>query len=93
MIDYNFIVDVFQRYSKHLEDVIESINSYMANYDKQEIQLKKLVEFKPSAYQKRLEEVQQKKVEADIKLSLLIPRMAKMATQIEEIKQAYKIEI
>ena len=86
-IDYEFAMDMFRRYSNHLEDVIESVNSNISNYGHQLTELERVVEKYPERYMKRLEEISFKKVEAQKKLDLLQPRMKKVADQIEEFKK------
>ena len=86
-IDYEFAMDMFSRYSKHLEDVIESINTNIFNYGSQVAELERIAEKYPERYMKRLEEVSAKKAEAQKKLDVLLPRMKKMADQIEEFKK------
>ena len=88
-IDYQFVVEVFQRYSNHLVDVVESIQTYQSNYKRQEEELIRLADYKPEVYQKELDKLREKGKQADIKLSYLTPRLTKMAEQIEEIKKLY----
>ncbi|MFH1827703.1 MAG: hypothetical protein ABH824_00415 [Nanoarchaeota archaeon] len=86
-INYKFALEIFTRYSEHLQNTLTSIDTYINNYDKQETELKRLASFKPKIYQKEYEKIQKKRKEADIKLSHIVPRMQKLAEQIEELKK------
>lgn len=80
-----FAVDMFQRYTKHLEDVVQSIEFNIENYKKREVEMVRLANYKPEVYQKELDKIREKIKEADLKLSFIVPRIAKMAEQIEEM--------
>lgn len=85
MIDYSFAVDMFKRYSKHLQDVVTSIETMIGNYDKQIAELEKL----PAAkYGNRLKEVEGKRTEAYKKLAQICPNIEKMYEQMNEIQSA-----
>ncbi len=86
-IDTNFVVEIYTRYTKHLLDVVDSIKRNVKQYERQEEELIRLVEYKPQTYQKALDEVREKIRQADIKLSHLIPRLEKMSEQIEIINK------
>ena len=86
-IDYGFIADSLERYAKHLQDVRRAIEGNLHNYETQEAELKRLVSFKPQTYTVRYEEIQEKKKEADIKLSHVVPRLDKIYEQLEEIRK------
>lgn len=85
-VDYNFAVDMFTRYSKHLQGAIESVQTLMSSYDRQLVELKRLADERPSVYLKELERITAKQSEGQKKLEVMIPRMKKMAEQIEEFK-------
>ena len=79
MIDYKFIGLMFQKYSKHLQDVITSIETLIDNYDRQLIELNKLNSKK---YGWRIKELENKKTEAFKKLGQVCPNMEKMTEQV-----------
>ena len=74
-IDYAFAVDMFKRYSKHLGDVVVSIETMIGSYDRQIAELQKLPH---SKYGGRLKEIEEKKAEAYKKLAQICPNMEKM---------------
>ena len=41
-IDYVFAIEMFKRYSKHLQDVVTSIETMIGNYDREIESLEKL---------------------------------------------------
>lgn len=86
-MDKEFLAEMLERYYKHLETVVTAINGNIKNYEKSINELTRLAEFKPGVYQKQLDEMKQKVVEADIKLSHVVPRMEKMLEQLEILKQ------
>jgi len=47
----------------------------------------RLADYKPEVYQKELDKIREKIKEADLKLSFIVPRVAKMAEQIEEMSK------
>lgn len=77
---------MFTRYSEHLQNVLNSIETNIDKYDREEEKLKRLVGFKPEKYQRDYDKLQKKKKEADIKLSYIVPRMEKLAGEIEKLK-------
>ena len=80
-IDYEFAVDMFKRYSKHLQDVVTSIETMIGNYDRQIIELEKLPKFK-----NRLAEITEKRTEAYKKLAHICPNIEKMYEQLAEFQ-------
>ena len=86
MIDYNFVQLMFTKYSKHLQDVIESILTLVDSYDRQLNELRKLDQKK---YGNRVKELEEKKTEAFKKLAHISPNIDKMANHIQEIQQKF----
>ena len=84
MIDYSFAVVMFKRYSKHLQDVVTSIETMIGNYDKQIAELEKLPKDK---YGNRLKEVESKRTEAYKKLAHVCPNIEKMYEQMDELQK------
>jgi chaperonin cofactor prefoldin len=84
MIDYEFIELMFKKYSKHLQDVVNSIETLIDGYDKQLTSLYKLPKEKYGNYIKELEN---KKAEAFKKLADISPNMEKMSKQLDEIQE------
>ncbi len=82
-IDYDFVALMFKKYSKHLQDVVTSIESMIGNYDKQIESLKKLDQKKYGNY---LKELEGKKAEAFKKLSDVCPNIDKMYQQLDIIQ-------
>jgi len=85
MLDYKFIELMFVKYSKHLQDVVASIETLVDNYDKQIIPLQKIND--PSKYGGRIKELEAKKAEAFKKLSDVCPNIEKMRQQLSEIQE------
>ena len=83
MLDYNFIELMFKKYSKHLQDVVTSIETLINTYDRQLSELNKM----PQKYRERIRELEGKKTEAFVKLNAICPNMDKMAEQLQEIQQ------
>lgn len=86
-MDKEFLAEMLERYYKHLETVVLAINGNIKNYEKSIEELTRLVKYKPETYQKRLDEMNKKVIEADIKLSHLVPRMEKIQEQLEILKK------
>ena len=84
-IDYAFIIEIYARYIKHLNSIIESIGFNQATYARQLEELERLVKFKPHIYRHEIEKVKEKIKEADIKLSHIVPRVEKLIEQSEKI--------
>lgn len=82
-IDYGFVQLMFTKYSKHLGDVVASIESMIKNYDHQLVSLRKLDTKKYGGYIKELEG---KKAEAFKKLADVSPNIEKMAQHLDEIQ-------
>lgn len=82
-----FLAEMLERYYKHLETVVTAINGNVKNYEKSKLELTRLALFKSGVYSKPLEEVDRKIIEADIKLSHIVPRMEKIQEQLEILKQ------
>ena len=85
-IDYNFVKLMFTKYSKHLQDVVESIETLINNYDRQLNELNKLDSKK---YGWRVRELEEKKAEAFKKLSAVCPNIEKMTEQMNEIQTMF----
>lgn len=88
-LDYKFIVDMFSRYSKHLQDVTTSIDTLVDSYDRQLNELHKLDTKK---YGWRIKELEKKKAEAFKKLSHICPNIQKMNEQMNEIQKEFIIK-
>lgn len=82
-IDYGFVQLMFTKYSKHLQDVVASIETMIDNYDRQLISLQKLDQKK---YGWHVRELEAKKAEAFKKLSDVSPNIEKMAQHLDEIQ-------
>jgi SMC interacting uncharacterized protein involved in chromosome segregation len=88
MIDYKFVELMFTKYSKHLQDVVTSIETMIGNYDRQIQSLEKADIKKYGWYIKKLEN---KKAEAFKKLSQVCPNIEKMTEQLNEIQSQFNI--
>ena len=86
MIDYNFVKLMFTKYSKHLQDVITSIETLVDSYDRQLNELRKLDQKK---YGWRVKELENKKSEAFKKLGDICPNIEKMAKTMDEIQDKF----
>ncbi len=75
-IDYEFISQMLTKYYKHLQSVEKSIESAIEDYDRQINSLQNLPKYK-----NRLVELEDKKTEAFIKLSSIVPNMNKINEQ------------
>lgn len=75
---------MFTKYSKHLQDVVTSIETLVDSYDRQINELKSLDQKK---YGWRVKELEEKKTEAFIKLKNVCPNIDKMTEHIQEIQQ------
>ena len=84
MIDYKFVELMFKKYSKHLQDVVTSIETNIDGYDRQLTECRKLDQKKYSWRVKLLEE---KKTEAFKKLAHICPNMDKMAEQLQNMQE------
>jgi SMC interacting uncharacterized protein involved in chromosome segregation len=82
-IDYNFIGLTFKKYSKHLIDVVESIESLIDGYDRQ---LNSLYKLDCKKYGSYIKELENKKSEAFKKLSDICPNIKKMKEQLQDIQ-------
>lgn len=82
-LDLEFIGESLFKYLEHLMSVQGAVNSLMESYKKNETELTRLAEFKPETYTKPLEEIKRKIVEADIKLSHIVPRIKKINEQLD----------
>ena len=87
IIDYEFIIEMLQKYAVHLNGVKASIEKNQESYKHQLTELYRLVQFKPNVYGSRLGEVQDKMKESDLKLSYVVPNIAKINEQVEELKK------
>lgn len=87
MIDYKFVELMFTKYSKHLQGVVVSIESFIDNYDKQLNELEKLDRKK---YGWRIKELENKKTEAFKKLSDICPNIEKMTNELNKIQSEFK---
>jgi hypothetical protein len=83
MIDYNFVQLMFTKYSKHLQDVVTSIETMIREYDRQ---LESLAKLDQKKYGYRVRELEFKKAEAYEKLSKVCPNIDKMTEQLNEIQ-------
>ena len=83
MIDYKFVELMFTKYSKHLMDVLTSIDTLIDGYDRQLNELTKLDQKK---YGWRIKELENKKAEAFKKLAQISPNIEKMRESIQEIQ-------
>ena len=90
MIDYDFVGLMFKKYSKHLQDVVTSIETMIDNYDRQIVSLEKLDQKKYGNY---LRELQDKKAEAFKKLAQVSPNIQKMYEQLDEIQELVKTDV
>ena len=84
MIDLEFVGLMFTKYGKHLQDVVNSIETLIDGYDREIASLEKI---NRSRYQMRIKELSNKKVEAFKKLSYVCPNIDKMSEQLQEIQQ------
>lgn len=91
MIDFEFAVEIYSRYHKHLQSIEENINNNIGHYERSVNELERLVRYKPQVYTKGLEQMKEKIKEADIKLSHIVPRMEKIREQIIAICQEQNI--
>lgn len=83
MIDYNFVELMFTKYSKHLQDVVTSIETLIGGYDRQLDELSKLDQ---KRYGWRVKELEAKKTEAFKKLANVCPNIEKMYKTIDKIQ-------
>jgi hypothetical protein len=87
-----FVAEIFTRYGEHLTSVITSIETQLSFYERSRAELKRLVTIKPEVYGKELEKIEFKIKEADLKLSYVVPRLAKICKELNEINQTDLIE-
>lgn len=90
MIDYSFAATMFAKYTKHLQDVVESIETMVGGYDSQLDALNKL---DPKKYGWRVKELEGKKAEAFKKLAQISPNIEKMGEQLGEIQAIINSDI
>ena len=86
MIDYPFVKLVFTKHSKHLQDVVTSIETLVDSYDRQLESLRKLDQMK---YRWRVKELEEKKSEAFKKLGHICPMIEKMTEQMNEVQTLF----
>lgn len=80
-LDFKFLLTVCNKQYKHLQSVCEYLTNLQKDYEKQIQELERLTAYKPEVYQKQLDVVRKKVVEADIKFSHIIPTMKKIERQ------------
>jgi hypothetical protein len=78
-MDKIFIAEMLKKYSKHLSSVVVNIDYLISDYDRQIESLSKL---EKSKYGYRIKELENKRTEAFIKLSHVLPNIENMQIQI-----------
>ena len=94
-IDFEFVLEIYAKYTKHLNGAIESIEKAMVNYDKEIEGVNQALNFKPNEqdYHFRLKQLRDKKFEADKKLSFMVPRRNKMMEQMIIISEEKGLQL